>query len=610
MCGIVGAVSARNITNILIECLKHLEYRGYDSAGIAVLNDKNTLQVVRAVGKIEALEKKLAVSNIEGHVGIAHTRWATHGAPTEFNAHPHVANNSIALVHNGIIENHEELRASLLKDKVKLKSDTDTEIIAYLIYRNLQQNTNFLSAVHKAIKKLKGAYALAITNIHAPNEIIAVRYGSPVVIGLGIEENFIASDVAALLPVTNKFTYLEEGDLAVIAGNKINIYNSKLKPVKRTTKTSELSPLNIDRGNYRHFMQKEIFEQPQALADTLEERLLYQEVPQEIFGNKAKKIFKKIKKLFIAACGSSYHAALVGKYWIEQYTNLPCNVEIASEFRYRHVAVEADTLFVTISQSGETADTLAALHHAKTLPFTATLTICNVAESSLVRYSDLAFITRAGVEIGVATTKAFTSQLVVLLMLALTLRSSLGLNAKITRQVSKHLKHLPVLVKKILGLNRKISAIAKLLEHHVHVFFLGRGINYPIAMEGALKLKEISYIHAESYAAGELKHGPIALIDQGLLTIVIVPNDALQEKLKANLQEIHARGGKLIIFADETLTFKKHPDWTICKIPKVAAEIAPIIYSIPLQLLAYHVAVLKGTDVDRPRNLAKSVTVE
>lgn len=610
MCGIVGAISERNITNILIECLKRLEYRGYDSAGIAVLNRKNSLKVVRSIGKIEALEKKLKTINIEGNIGIAHTRWATHGAPTEYNAHPHVANNSIALIHNGIIENHEELRGKLAKEGIKFKSDTDTEIIAHLIYKHLQQHKNFLLAVHQSIKKLKGSYALAIINTQAPDQLIVVRCGSPVVIGLGIEENFVASDVAALLPVTSRFTYLEEGDIAVIERNKINIYNAKLKPIKRLIKISELSPNSIDRGNYRHFMQKEIFAQPQALADTLDERLFHKEIPWEIFGNNAKKILKKTKRMSIIACGSSLHAALVGKYWIEQYTGLPCNVEIASEFRYRHSAVEANTLFITISQSGETADTLAALRHAKKLPFTATLTICNVAESSLVHESDLVFITRTGVEIGVATTKAFTAQLTALLMLALVLGQNLGLSKKIIQQLIKQLKHLPSVVKKVLSLDRKISTIAKLLENQSHVFFIGRGINYPIAMEGALKLKEISYIHAESYAAGELKHGPIALIDQGLPIIVIAPNDALFEKLKSNLQEIHARGGKLIIFADESLHFKKNPDWTICKIPKVAAAISPIIYTIPLQLLAYHVAILKGTDVDRPRNLAKSVTVE
>ncbi|CAL7961613.1 L-glutamine--D-fructose-6-phosphate aminotransferase [Gammaproteobacteria bacterium] len=610
MCGIVGAISERNVINILVEGLKRLEYRGYDSSGIAVLNDKKTLKVVRAVGKIEALEKKLKTIHLEGHIGIAHTRWATHGAPTEYNAHPHISNNSIALIHNGIIENHEELRTELVKNGFKFKSDTDTEVIAHLIYKHLQQKNNFLDAVHKAVKKLKGAYALAIINSSEPNKIITVRSGSPVVIGLGIEENFVASDALALLPVTNNFIYLEEGDIAVIERSNVHLYNSKLRPVKRLTKTSEISSDNTDRGNYRHFMQKEIFEQPKALADTLEERLLQSEIPLENFGNNAKKIFDKIKKIQIVACGSSFHAAMVGKYWIEKYAKLPCNAEIASEFRYRQPIVEAGTLFITISQSGETADTLAALRYAKKLPFVATLAICNVPESSLVRDSDLVFMTRAGVEIGVATTKAFTTQLTALLMLAIALGKRLGLTTKTTQQLIKQLKHIPIVAEKALGLDQEIIAIAKTLENSANVFFLGRGISYPIAMEGALKLKEISYIHAESFPAGELKHGPIALIDQGTPTIVIMPNDSLCEKLKSNLQEVNARGGKLIIFADESLHFKNHPEWTICKIPKVATEIAPIIYTIPLQLLAYHVAVLKGTDVDRPRNLAKSVTVE
>jgi glucosamine--fructose-6-phosphate aminotransferase (isomerizing) len=607
VCGIVGAISERNITNILLEGLKRLEYRGYDSSGIAVLNNKKTLKAVRAVGKIEALERKLKTIHLEGHIGIAHTRWATHGAPTEYNAHPHISNNSIALIHNGIIENHEKLREKLIKAGFKFKSDTDTEVIAHLIYKYLQQKNSLLAAAYKAVKKLKGAYALAIISPFEPDKIIAVRSGSPVVIGLGIEENFVASDAIALLPVTNNFIYLEEGDIAVIERSNVHLYNSKLRPVNRPSKTSKISPDNIDRGNYRHFMQKEIFEQPKALADTLEERLLPSEIPLEIFGNNAKRIFAKIKKIQIVACGSSFHAAMVGKYYIEKYAKLPCNMEIASEFRYRQSIVEAGTLFVAISQSGETADTIAALRYAKKLSFVATMAICNAPDSSLVRDSDLVFMTRAGIEIGVATTKAFTTQLTALLMLAIALGKG---TKKTTQQLIKQLKHLPVAAEKALNLDQEIITIAKTIENSASVFFLGRGISYPIAMEGALKLKEISYIHAESFPAGELKHGPIALIDQGTPTIVIMPNDSLCEKIKSNLQEVNARGGKLIIFADESLPFKNHPGWTICKIPKVAAEIAPIIYTIPLQLLAYHVAVLKGTDVDRPRNLAKSVTVE
>lgn len=610
MCGIVGAISERNIINILVAGLKHLEYRGYDSSGIAILNEKKTLEAVRVVGKVETLEKKIKRTHLKGHIGIAHTRWATHGAPTEYNAHPHVSNDSLALIHNGIIENHDALRNELIQDGFKFKSDTDTEVIAHLIYKYLDQGNNFLTAVYNAIKKLKGSYAIAAISSCEPDKIIAVRYGSPVVIGLGIDENFIASDVLALLPVTKQFIYLEEGDIAVIGLVQVNIYNSKLRPVKRSIKVSNISSDKVDRGEYRHFMQKEIFEQPEALAETLENRIVHDEIPVDIFGNNAKKIFGKIQRLQIVACGSSFHAALVGKNWIEKYAKLPCAVEIASEFRYRQSVVEAGTLFVTISQSGETADTLAALRYAKKLPIVASLVICNVLESSLVRESDLVFMTRAGHEIGVATTKAFTTQLAALLMLTIVLGKRSGLATKIVQQLIKQLRHLPIVIEKVLSLDNEISVIAKHLENSRQVFFLGRGINYPIALEGALKLKEISYIHAEGYPAGELKHGPIALVDQDSFTIVVMPNDYLCEKLRSNLQEINARGGKLIIFADESINFKHHDDWIICKIPKIAAEIAPILYTIPLQLLAYHVAVLKGTDVDQPRNLAKSVTVE
>jgi len=610
MCGIVGAVSERNVVNILVEGIKRLEYRGYDSSGVAVLNNKKALEVVRAVGKIEALEKKLKHHPLEGHLGIAHTRWATHGVPAEHNAHPHVSHNAIALVHNGIIENHEELRANLIKKNFIFSSETDTEVIAHLICHYFKKHNDFLTAVHAAVQELKGAYALAIINIASPEQIIAVRRGSPVVIGQGIGENFVASDAMALLPVTNNFIYLEDGDIAVIERDKVDIYNTDLKQVKRLAKISQLSADNIERGNYRHFMQKEIFEQPKALADTLLERLGVESIPIEIFGNNAKKILSKIKRIQIVACGSSFHAALIGKFWLEQYAKLPCSVEIASEFRYRSQIVEPDTLFVTISQSGETADTLAALHYAKRIGFAATLAICNAPESSLVRESDLVFMTRAGVEIGVATTKAFVTQLLGLLMFAIALGNKVGLDGKSLGQLIKQIEHIPVIVGQALELEAQIIEIAKMLENSSSVFFLGRGINYPVAMEGALKLKEISYIHAESYPAGELKHGPIALIDKDTYVIVVMPDDALFEKLKSNLQEVSARSGKLIIFADESLDLKPQPNWMVCKVPKVSAELAPIIYTIPLQLLSYHVAVIKGTDVDRPRNLAKSVTVE
>jgi glutamine---fructose-6-phosphate transaminase (isomerizing) len=610
MCGIVGAISERNIATILIECLKKLEYRGYDSAGIATINDQNQLECLRSVGKIANLATMLKTDPIKGHIGIAHTRWATHGAPTTYNAHPHISNDAIALVHNGIIENYEELRSKLLKKGFKFKSDTDTEVIAHMIYEHLQNGNDFLNAVHKTIKELTGAYALAIINSLEPNKIIAVRSGSPVVIGLGINENFLASDTIALLPVTNNFIFLEEEDLAVIERDHVKVYNAKLKPVKRQIKSSEMSADNIDKGNYRHFMQKEIFEQPRALTNTLQERLLPNEIPAEIFGNNAQKDFNKVKRLQIVACGSSYHAALTGKYWFEKYTGIPCMVEIASEFRYRQTVTETGTMFITISQSGETADTLAALRKAKKLPFVTTLTICNTPESSLVRESDLSFITRTGIEIGVATTKAFTAQLTALLMLAVVLGKQQKLSLKTRQNIIKQLKHLPYLAEQVLKLDHKISEIAKLLEHSNSAFYLARGISYPIALEGALKLKEISYIHAEAYPAGELKHGTLALIDQGTPVIVVAPNDNLYEKLYSNLQEVRARGGEIIIFTDKQLHNKNQPGWCVCQIPKVAPEISPIIYTIPLQLLAYHVALIKGTDIDQPRNLAKSVTVE
>lgn len=613
MCGIVGAISERNITKILIECLKRLEYRGYDSAGIATIENNQrslSLKCIRAVGKIEVLAAKLKTTPLQGSIGIAHTRWATHGAPTEYNAHPHLSNNSLALIHNGIIENYEKIRSNLVKKGFKFKSDTDTEVIVHLIYSHLQKQNSLLDAVYRATKALTGAYALAIIDTSEPDKIIAVRSGSPVVIGLGINENFIASDATALLPVTNSFIYLEDGEIAVVERTQVHIYNSKLRPVKHPIKSSEASADNIERGNYRHFMQKEIFEQPRALADTIEERFLKDEIPAKVFGNSAEKIFSKIKRIQIAACGSSFHAALAGKYWLEEYTGIPCQVEIASEFRYRQTVTEPATLFISISQSGETADTLAALRKAKKLPFIATLTICNAPESSLVRESDLVFMTRAGVEVGVATTKAFTTQLTALLMLTISLRKYQKLSSKTTAQLIRQLKHLPFLAEQTLRLDHEISVIAKTLETTANLFYLGRSICYPIAMEGALKIKEISYIHAESYPAGELKHGPLALIDLGTPVVVISPNDHLYEKLKSNLQEVRARGGKLIIFIDSSLPCKNHPDWHLCKMPKVPAVISPIIYTIPLQLLAYHVALLKGTDIDQPRNLAKSVTVE
>ncbi|MDR1012590.1 MAG: glutamine--fructose-6-phosphate transaminase (isomerizing) [Coxiellaceae bacterium] len=610
MCGIVGAVSGRNIADVIIECLKHLEYRGYDSAGIATINDQCSLSCIKTVGKIAVLINQLKITPVMGHIGIAHTRWATHGAPTKYNAHPHISNNRIALIHNGIIENYEELRIKLLNQGFKFTSDTDTEVIAHLIYSYLSKSSNLLTAVHEAIKELTGAFALAIISVSEPDRIIAVRSGSPVVIGLGINENFVASDTTALLQITNNFIYLNEGDLAIIEQKNVSIFNTELQPIKYQIKSSMLSADNIELGHYNHFMQKEIFEQPTALASTLEGRLLDSEIPAEIFGNTAKNIFNQITRIQIIACGSSLYSAIAGKYWLEKLAKIPCEVEFASEFRYRSTAIESNTLLVTISQSGETADTLAALRKAKKLSFLASLAICNVPESSLVRESDLIFLTRAGVEIGVATTKSFTAQLTALLMLAITLGKQRGLETTLIQHLIKQLKNLPSLIEQTLKLNDKISELAKLLEHSSSIFYIGRGTSYPIAMEGALKIKEISYIHAESYPAGELKHGPLALIDNGTPVVVLSPADGLSDKLKSNLQEIHARKGELIIFADKSLHYNNYSNWHICEMPMVDGDLAPIIYTIPLQLLAYHVALIKGTDIDQPRNLAKSVTVE
>lgn len=609
MCGIVGAVAQRNVTNILIECLRLLEYRGYDSSGIATCNN-NILQCARTVGAVEKLANMLKEKPLIGNIGIAHTRWATHGQPTENNAHPHVSNATVAVVHNGIIENHEALCAKLTAKNYKFTTETDTEVIAHSIHSYCAEGHDFLTATYKTTQELVGSFSLVIMHKDYPDQMIAVRSGSPLVLGLGIDENFVASDSVALLPVTRQMIYLEEGDIAVINHDRVVIYDANLQVITRPTKLSDLTPDAASRGNYRHFMQKEIFEQPSAIAYTMESRLNTNNIFTEAFGNNAKNILGKVKRVQIIACGSSYHAGLVGKYWLESLINIPCKVEVASEFRYRKVAVEPDTLLLTISQSGETADTLGALRHAKTQNYLGSLTICNVSESSLVRESDLVFMTRAGIEVGVATTKAFTTQLVGLLMLTLVLGQYNGLSATKTTDIIEQLKHLPKLTEQILALDNQIRLLAEKFTDKEHAFFLGRGINYPIALEGALKMKEISYIHAEAYPAGELKHGPLALIDKDMPVIVIVPQDELTEKLKSNLHEISARGGELFIFTEEGANIPDNHGWAIVKLPTLTSDIRPIIYNIPLQLLAYHVAVLKGTDVDRPRNLAKSVTVE
>lgn len=610
MCGIVGAIANRNISVTLLECLRRLEYRGYDSAGIVVFNPNTGLQRLRAAGKIDILGHELESTPLVGSIGIAHTRWATHGEPTENNAHPHISRGTIALVHNGIIENFQEIREKLKMKGYQFHTETDTEVIAHSIHSFCSEGADFLTAVHKTVKELKGAFALAIMHRDYPEKIIAVRSGSPLVIGFGDNENFLASDSLALLPITNKFVYLEEGDIAEIERANVNIYNADLQKVTRSIKISNIKQDAADIGKWNHFMQKEIFEQPAALSDCIEGRLSNLGVFVESFGNHAKEIFNKINKLQIVACGSSYHAALVGKYWLEKIARISCQVEVASEARSRTPVVESNTLFVSISQSGETADTLAALRQAKNLPYVGTLAICNVPESSLVRESDLVFMTRAGIEVGVATTKAFSTQLVGLLFLALALKKTFNPKTELEHEFIKQLKHLPSIIKHVLSLDQQIKSLAERFTDKQHAFFLGRGANYPIAMEGALKMKEISYIHAESYPAGELKHGPLALIDKNMLIVVIAPNDELIEKLKSNLHEVRARNGELIIFTDESTGINAQSGWSVLKLPKISPEIAPIVYNIPLQLLAYHAAVFKGTDVDRPRNLAKSVTVE
>ena len=611
MCGIVGIVSNKTVSTRLIECLKKLEYRGYDSAGLALINDEQNLCWLRVVGKIQALEAAYHKTPVSGNIGIAHTRWATHGAPLAKNAHPHISKNSIALAHNGIIENYQQLRTRLKSLGYVFYSDTDSEVIAHLIHYHYTIANNLLTAVKKTVAELHGAFALAILCKAEPKQLIAVRCGSPVVIGLGRKENYIASDALALLPLTKKFIYLKEGDIAIASVNQVKIYDSNLHLVKREIKISKCRHSESDLGPYHHFVEKEIFEQPLAVAETLSARISDTSILVETFGNHAKKIFNKINEIRIAACGSSYHAGLVAKYWLEELAGTACTVEIASELRYREAVVPPNSLLVTISQSGETADTLAVLRQAKQLSYFTNLAICNVPESSLVRESELVFMTRAGTEIGVATTKAFTAQLTALLLLALAIGQTKKIlpHEEITKILST-LKHLPELIEEVLRLNKKIALLAQKLVKQKHLFFLGRGTGFPIALEGALKLKELSYIHAEAYPAGELKHGPLALIDRKLYTVVVAPNDGRLEKIKSNLSEIKARRGRLIIFADRALKIRNDEDTTVITLPDASRIIAPILYTIPLQLLAYHTAVACSTNVDQPRNLAKSVTVE
>ncbi len=609
MCGIVGGIAQRNIVPILVEGLKRLEYRGYDSAGLAVIND-GIIYRKRELGKVKGLEDLLQLDPVVGNIGIAHTRWATHGKPSTANAHPHLSRDKVAVVHNGIIENHEKIRSSLKESGYVFTSETDTEVIVHQIYQAMESTDSFLNAIKQAIKTLDGAYALGIMSTVEPDTLVACRKGSPLVIGVGIGEYFIASDVAALLPVTQRFIFLEDGDIASITIDSLVIYNGDGEIVTRPIKESQLTADSVDKGDYRHYMLKEIYEQPFAIAQTLEGRFINHRLEESAFGHNASEVFNNIKSVQILACGTSYHAGLVARYWFEKLARVPCQIEVASEFRYRHPVLLPDTLIVTISQSGETADTLAALQEAKKLGAKYSLAICNVPESSLVRESDLVLMTRAGPEIGVASTKAFTTQLATLMLLVMAIGRRFEMTEQVEQKITSELFRLPGNIEKVLQLNEEIKVLAEQFSEKQHALFLGRGSHYPIAMEGALKLKEISYIHAEAYPAGELKHGPLALIDADMPVITVAPNNSLLEKLKSNIQEVSARGGQLIVFMDETLATENDVNVQIVKIPQVENEISPIIYTIPLQLLSYHVAVLKGTDVDQPRNLAKSVTVE
>lgn len=604
MCGIIGAVSERDISKILLEGLRRLEYRGYDSAGIAVIDNHGRLKRVRTQGKVQNLADAIQETAVMGHTGIAHTRWATHGKPSEQNAHPHLSHGEVALVHNGIIENHEQLRQELITRGYLFTSETDTEVAAHLIHYHYLQSDDLLASVQAAAAEMHGAFALGVIHQQRPMELVAIRKGSPLVVGMGIGENFIASDSLALKAFAQSVFYLDEGDSAFITPKDIVIYDSSNSVVDRPSHLLTSNAETTSKDPYRHFMLKEIFEQSKVLADTMEGRVTSVEVLKSSFGERASRIFPLIKHIHIVACGTSYHAGMVAKYWLESLAGVPTQVEIASEYRYRDVVVPNDTLFITISQSGETADTLAALHKAKGMPYLGSLAICNVATSTLVREADCVFLTRAGVEVGVASTKAFTTQLAALLMLAATLCHDSRAN-----EVLKQLQELPLYCERVLKMNGEIEDLASLFVNKAHALFLGRGVEYPVALEGALKLKEISYIHAEAYPSGELKHGPLALVDENMPVVAVAPNDELLDKLKSNLHEVSARGGQLFVFVDDSQSWSANGAHLI-KVPYCGSWVAPIIYTIPLQLLAYHVAVAKGTDVDQPRNLAKSVTVE
>lgn len=609
MCGIVGGISKRNIERILLEGLKRLEYRGYDSAGLAVIDQHNDLKRIRAKGKVKALEATLDDSKVSGENGIAHTRWATHGSPAEHNAHPLLSANEIAVVHNGIIENHDSLRKKLIALGYEFTSETDTETVVHLLHHHYQHHGDLLKATQATVKELEGAYALGIISKREPERLFAVRHGSPLVIGKGIGENYIASDPLALLPVIQQFIYLEDKDIAELTRDNITVY-ANAKPVERKLHHLEMNLDVVDKGEHRHFMSKEIFEQAEAITACLEGRITQTHILDNVFGIHSHAIFSKVKHIQLVACGTSYHAALIARYWLESVAGIPCSVEVASEFRYRSVSTPDQSLFVCLSQSGETADTLAALRQAKTSSFMGTLAICNVPESSLVREADFAFMTRAGAEIGVASTKAFTTQLCALLLLTLSIAKKQGCKSELETTLVSEIHSLPEKIRATLQLDSVIAKLAKHFSEKHHALFLGRGALYPVALEGALKLKEISYIHAEGYPAGELKHGPLALVDKNMPVIAIAPANDLLDKIKSNLHEVRARGGELYVFSDDKEGLSHHDGVHTIGMPSVHALLEPLIYTIPLQLLAYHVAVLKGTDVDQPRNLAKSVTVE
>jgi len=610
MCGIVGAVAQRDVVDILVEGLRRLEYRGYDSAGVAIVDDNNNINRIRRLGKVQELADAVHLNPLSGGTGIAHTRWATHGAPSEINAHPHVSSDNIAVVHNGIIENHNDLRVKLKALGYVFVSETDTEVIAHLVHHELKTAESLCAAVQKTVKQLEGAYGTVVLDTNDKDRVVVARSGSPLVIGYGVGENFIASDMMALLPVTRKFAFLEEGDVAEITRFDVNIFDLQGNPVKREAKESEVSHDAGDKGEYRHYMLKETYEQPTAIRNTLEGRFTENSIKTDAFGKNADEIFKKIEHVQIIACGTSYHSGMVARYWLESLAGVSCNIEIASEFRYRKSHVPKNALLVTISQSGETADTLAALRLAKEIGYTSSLSICNVPGSSLVRESDLAFMTKAGVEIGVASTKAFTTQLVGLLMMTIAIGSHHGMSLETQAEITRSLQTLPNKLEEVLALASSIEDLAEDFADKHHSLFLGRGDQYPIAMEGALKLKEISYIHAEAYAAGELKHGPLALIDADMPVIVVAPKNDLIEKLKSNVEEVRARGGLMYVFADIDAHFASDETMKVINVPHCEDIVAPIVYTLPLQLLSYYVAIIKGTDVDQPRNLAKSVTVE